>query len=311
MVLHGAEMDVYEVRLGGSKGQTGTRVGHAICVGCIRSRSVAAGGPWQEGGQQARGSARPTLPAESFLSTCPQSLPRPAAFYLAHASSAFWLPAYPQARSRPGLNTSSSFWSLERCCRAGAPCCGWPSAITCGQGWRDSTGGLGWYVAGDMRCPALESRKGALSGPQLQPQGRAGGILQAGWVGDGALACRGLHLESRKCALPAQCTWVALLVVSTPAQRRSLLPCRTAAHFLPGSGAACVSWPPSRNPEWSAFLPLLPSCRSNYTLADGKPRVLATTQFEAAAARLAFPCFDEPAFKVGFWAWYGMGRYGE
>ena len=49
--------------------------------------------------------------------------------------------------------------------------------------------------------------------------------------------------------------------------------------------------------------PLLPFslCRSNYTLADGKQRSLATTQFEAASARLAFPCFDEPAFKVGGW----------
>ncbi len=33
VVLHGAEMEVYEVRLGGSKGQTGARVGHVVCVG--------------------------------------------------------------------------------------------------------------------------------------------------------------------------------------------------------------------------------------------------------------------------------------
>ena len=42
--------------------------------------------------------------------------------------------------------------------------------------------------------------------------------------------------------------------------------------------------------------------RSQYSV-NGETRYMATTQFESTDARLAFPCWDEPAIKARFRVW--------
>jgi aminopeptidase N len=61
-----------------------------------------------------------------------------------------------------------------------------------------------------------------------------------------------------------------------------------------GRGQLCFKFEGILNTDMAGFY------RSNYTDADGKKQVMASTQFEALDARRAFPCWDEPAVKATF-----------
>lgn len=62
---------------------------------------------------------------------------------------------------------------------------------------------------------------------------------------------------------------------------------------ISGSATIKIAFAGTNNDKMYGFY------RSRY-MQDGKERYMLTTQFEAANARNAFPCFDEPAFKAEF-----------
>jgi aminopeptidase N len=61
-----------------------------------------------------------------------------------------------------------------------------------------------------------------------------------------------------------------------------------------GKGTLNISYSGILNGDMAGFY------KSGYVDADGKPQVMANTQFEALDARRAFPCWDEPAVKALF-----------
>ena len=64
--------------------------------------------------------------------------------------------------------------------------------------------------------------------------------------------------------------------------------------FLAGAARLHLAFTGTLNDQLRGFY------RSEYEGPDGKPRHLATTQFEATDARRAFPCWDEPSAKAIF-----------
>ncbi len=82
-----------------------------------------------------------------------------------------------------------------------------------------------------------------------------------------------------------------------------------AVAYRPDDEELVLTWPGDVAPgTWTLAMPfagtlndrLVGLYRSTYQAADGQTAVLAATQFEAADARRAFPCWDEPDMKATF-----------
>jgi len=134
--------------------------------------------------------------------------------------------------------------------------------------------------------------------------GRGGGVRGPVWVWARAaqqhVPCRShvcVHME-RLCLMQVA-KWQRVCCLPGQQRHRGTTFFSSVLTPLPALAPPCPALPPRG------------SLRSTYTLSDGTQRSLATTQFEANAARTAFPCFDEPAFKVGCLVWVHGGAIGE
>jgi len=95
-----------------------------------------------------------------------------------------------------------------------------------------------------------------------------------------AMVCRG-----------EQCVVVTGIDTDEAAQTASV---RLAAPLQPGPAKLSLSFAAPLDCQMRGLY------RAQYTGADGKPRHMAVTQFEAASARRCLPCWDEPALKATF-----------
>ena len=76
--------------------------------------------------------------------------------------------------------------------------------------------------------------------------------------------------------------------------KRKGLPSQFPETLTPGTGSLNLQFSGTISEKLRGFY------RSRYVTPDGDERYVATTHFEAADARRAFPCWDEPALKAIF-----------